>query len=632
MYTYNKEYDVIVIGAGHAGCEAALAAARMGCITLMLTINIDNIAMMSCNPAIGGLAKGHLVCEIDALGGEMAKCIDRTGIQFRILNKTRGPAVQASRAQADKLLYRMDMKSVLERQEGLDVKQAIVDSILTDNGRVKGVATDTGIIYISKGVIVTTGTFLNGLIHIGLSSFPAGRAGEFSSTKLSNSLKKMGFKIGRLKTGTTPRLDGKTIDFSVMEIQEGDDPPIPFSYSTERITQSQIPCYLAYTNEKTHRVIRENLDRSPLYSGVIKGVGPRYCPSIEDKVVRFCNRERHQIFLEPEGRNTQEFYANGLSTSLPFDIQIKFLRTIRGLEEVEIMKPGYAIEYDFVPPTQISPNLETKLVKGLFFAGQINGTSGYEEAAAQGLMTGVNAALMIQGKESLVLDRSNAYIGVLIDDLVTKGTEEPYRMFTSRAEYRLLLRQDNADMRLREMGFKIGLVSKDEYEKFLDKKDRIKMEIERLNKIFIKPSKIINDKLQEICTEEIKTPTSLANLLKRPGVKYKDIKAIDGNGNTDERIGKQVEIEVKYDGYIKRQLAQVARFKKWERGKIPPSIDYDHIPGLSLEVREKLNTVRPISFGQASRISGMTPSALSIIMIYREKIRREKRIRDEKRG
>jgi len=631
MYTYDKKYDVIVIGAGHAGCEAALAAARMGCTTLILTMNIDNIAMMSCNPAIGGLAKGHLVCEIDALGGEMARCIDRTGIQFRILNKVKGPAVQASRAQADKLLYRIDMKSVLERQDRLYIKQAIVDSILTDNGRVKGVATDTGIIYISNSVIVTTGTFLNGLIHIGLSNFPAGRAGEFPSTKLSDSLKDIGFRLGRLKTGTTPRLDGRTIDFSVMDIHEGDDPPIPFSYSTERITQGQIPCYLTYTNEKTHRVIRENLNRSPLYSGAIKGVGPRYCPSIEDKVVRFYDKERHQIFLEPEGRNTHEFYANGLSTSLPIDIQIKFLRTIRGLEEVEIMKPGYAIEYDFVPPTQIFPTLETKPVKRLFLAGQINGTSGYEEAAAQGLMAGINAALMIRGKEPLILDRSNAYIGVLIDDLVTKGTEEPYRMFTSRAEYRLLLRQDNTDMRLREKGFKIGLVSKDEYERFLDKRNRIKMEIERLTNISIRPSRITNDKLLEIGTEEIKTPTSLANLLRRPNIKYKDIEAIDGNGNAiDERIGKQVEIEIKYHGYIKRQLAQVEKFKKWEQEKMPQSIDYDHIPGLSLEVREKLNTVRPISFGQASRISGMTPSALSIIMIYIEKIRRTKRARDEK--
>ncbi|MBI5182865.1 MAG: tRNA uridine-5-carboxymethylaminomethyl(34) synthesis enzyme MnmG [Nitrospinae bacterium] len=636
MYIYDKKYDVIVIGAGHAGCESALAAARMGCKTLILTMNIDNIAMMSCNPAIGGLAKGHLVCEIDAIGGEMAKCIDRTGIQFRILNKTKGPAVQGSRAQADKLLYRTDMKSVLEREERLDIKQAIVDNILTDNEKVNGVATDTGIIYISKCVIVTTGTFLNGLIHIGLSSFPAGRAGEFPSINLSNSLKKLGFKLGRLKTGTSPRLDGKTINFSVMGIQKGDDPPTPFSYTTERITQIQLPCYLTYTNEKTHKVIRENLDRSPLYSGIIKGVGPRYCPSIEDKVVRFCNKERHQIFLEPEGRNTQEFYANGVSTSLPIDIQIKFLRTISGLEEVEIIKPGYAIEYDFVPPTQIFPTLETKLVKGLFLAGQINGTSGYEEAAAQGLMAGINSALMIQGKEPLILDRSDGYIGVLIDDLVTKGTEEPYRMFTSRAEYRLLLRQDNADMRLREKGFRIGLVSRDEYEKFLDKKNRIKGEIERLGKTSIRPSKVINERLGQI-GEEIKTPISLADLLKRPGIKYKDIVGagilpvpIEGNGNIDERIGNQVEIEIKYEGYIKRQLIHVERFKKWEDEKIPPSIDYDHIHGLSLEVREKLNRVRPISFGQASRISGITPSALSIIMIYIEKIRRKKGVRDER--
>jgi len=603
-----------------------LAASRMGCETLIITMNLDSIALMSCNPAIGGIAKGHLVREIDALGGEMAKCIDKTGIQFRVLNTSKGPAVQAYRAQADKQLYRLEMKSTLEKEERLNIKQGIVERILVENGEAVGVETNTEISYKSKAVILTTGTFLKGLIHIGLINFSAGRAGEFPSEKLSDNLRELGFEMGRLKTGTPPRLDAKTIDFSRLIEQRGDAEPRPFSYSTEKITQKQIPCYLTYTNEETHKIIKENMDRSPLYCGAIKGVGPRYCPSIEDKVKRFPEKDRHQVFLEPEGYDTKEYYANGVSTSLPIDVQVKFLRTIKGLENVEIMRPGYAIEYDFVPPAQLLPTLETKLIKNLYHAGQINGTSGYEEAAAQGLTAGINASLSTQGKEPLIINRSEAYIGVLIDDLVTKGTQEPYRMFTSRAEYRLILRQDNADLRLRERGYKAGLVKEEEFVKFVEKRDGIKSEIDRLGKTVLKPSEDVNDKLKEVGTNTINEPLTLLELLRRPEIKYDDLLKLQPSVFSLQPYGvrEQVEIQVKYEGYINRELLNIERFKRLEEKGIPQEVNFKNIPGLSNEAKEKLSKVRPISIGQASRISGVTPSAISILMIYLEQLKRNK--------
>ncbi len=615
MYRYSKKYDVIVVGAGHAGCEAALAAARMGASTLLLTMNLDSVAQMSCNPAIGGLAKGHIVKEIDALGGEMAKVIDKTGIQFRRLNMSKGPAVRATRAQADKSWYRRVMKETVEAQVNLDLKQGMAVRILVENGRAAGIVDQLGTEYRASAVVLTTGTFLNGLIHIGESHFPAGRAGEFPSQGLSESLAEFGFPIGRLKTGTPPRIDAKSIDFQGLKPQPGDDPPPPFSFSTERITNLQLPCYMTYTNARTHEIILGSLDRSPLYSGTIKGVGPRYCPSIEDKVVRFADKERHQIFLEPEGYNTTEYYANGISTSLPADVQLALVRTVVGLESAELMRPGYAIEYDFVPPTELLPSLMTKRIPGLFHAGQINGTSGYEEAAGQGLIAGINAVKHVRGDAPLVLGRDEAYIGVMIDDLVTKGIDEPFRMFTSRAEYRLLLREDNADLRLMGKGYSLGLVDDETYRKFLKKREQVERELARLSITRV---------------EQDGESMTLKEMLKRPEISYARVlsdyppdEALVPPGEAlAPAAAEQVEILVKYEGYIKRQAGEVDRLKRYDGKLIPQGFDYS-LPGLSREVREKLAKVEPRSVGQAGRIPGITPAAVAIVLVALEKGRRE---------
>ena len=620
MSVHPKTYDVLVIGAGHAGCEAALAAARLGAQTCLLTINLDCIAAMSCNPAIGGLAKGHLVKEIDALGGEMARNIDATGIQFRCLNTSKGPAVRASRAQADRLLYRLRMKEVVERQENLFMYQAMAARILVKDGRVRGVETTAGEEIPSRAVVVTTGTFLGGLIHIGLCRFPAGRLGDPPSNRLSRSLRELGFELGRLKTGTTPRLHRDSIDFSRLEVQEGDPDPRPFSFTTGAIDRRQVPCHITYTNEETHEIIRRGLDRSPLFTGVIEGVGARYCPSIEDKVHRFPDKPRHQIFLEPEGVNTVEIYPNGIATSLPIDVQHAMVRSIRGLEKAEILRPGYAIEYDYADPVQLKPSLETHLVKGLFFAGQINGTSGYEEAGAQGLVAGINAARQVRDEEPVVLSRSEAYIGVLIDDLVTKGTREPYRMFTSRAEYRLLLREDNADLRLMPLGRKIGLVDDTAWYRFQERAERVKGALEFIRTTRLHPGPEVNAWLVSLGSSPLKGSITLERLLRRPEIGFQQVAGMFPElGRLTPEVASQVEVETKYAGYVERQMQEVEQFKRWEAMRLPYDLDYFSIPGLTTEVREKLSRQRPDSLGRASRISGVTPAALTAMRIYLKK-------------
>lgn len=620
MVDYPDHFDVIVVGGGHAGTEAALASARMGVKTLLLTHNIETLGQMSCNPAIGGIGKSHLVKEIDAFDGAMARATDKGGIQFRILNARKGPAVRATRAQADRILYKAAIRQILENQPNLSIFQQAVDDLVIENGQVKGAITQSGIRFKARSVVLTAGTFLGGVIHIGLENYQGGRAGDPPSVRLAQRLREMPFRVERLKTGTPPRIDARSVDFSVMQVQPGDTPTPVMSYMGQLSDHpEQVNCYITHTNLKTHDIIRGGLDRSPMYSGVIEGIGPRYCPSIEDKIHRFADKDHHQIFVEPEGLTTHELYPNGISTSLPFDVQLDLVRSIRGFEKAHITRPGYAIEYDFFNPQDLKHSLETRFVSGLFFAGQINGTTGYEEAGAQGLLAGMNAALLAQEKETWYPRRDEAYIGVLVDDLITHGTSEPYRMFTSRAEYRLILREDNADMRLTEKGRELGLVSDERWQHFERKREAIELEKQRMLSTWIQPSTPEAEQLNTKLNHPLAREYNLADLIKRPELTYQDVASLKGQAVEDIAVAEQVEVQFKYAGYIDRQSEEIEHLRRQEHTQLPDDLDYQQVSGLSNELRSKLTSVRPVSIAQASRIQGMTPAAISLLLIYLKK-------------